>query len=153
MILECISNQNLVSQSNKAKRLDDLRMQNIHLLNKSIINQWYAQKYQTNNTIFFSNVNGPTFIIDFNLLQRRSFIFGRYIALNKQDKCSEKTCNVYGVRLNTFIYQNIYMICIDIQKKRVAYKIFDSKITTFLLKLLAISFFTYEESTTYIKTI
>ena len=47
--------------------------------------------------------------------------------------------------------QNIDITYIDIQKKRHSYKNFDSKITTFLLKLLAISFFAYEQSHTYIK--
>ena len=48
-----------------------------------------------------------------------------------------KTCNVYGVCLNIFIYENLY-------RKEASYKIFDSEITTFLLKLQAISFFAYE---------
>ena len=48
--------------------------------------------------------------------------------------------------------QNIDITYIDIQKKRHSYKNFDSKITTFLLKLLAISFFAYEQSHTYIKS-
>ena len=69
---------------------------------------------------------------------------GWYSVLNIQDKCSEKTCNVYGVCLNTFTDENIY-------KKEALYKIFDSKITTFLLKLQAISFFAYKQTTTFVK--
>ena len=61
---------------------------------------------------------------------------GAQLSTNKINAV-RKTCNVYGVCLNIFIYENIY-------KKEAPYKIFDSKITTFLLKLQAISIYAYE---------
>ena len=63
----------------------------------------------------------------------------RVLALNVQDKCSEKPCNGYGVCLNTFILgKNLYLKEGSIQNFR-----FQNYFIPFQ-KLQAISFFAYE---------
>ena len=86
----------------------------------------------------------------FLLFHIKMFV-GTQLSTYKTNAVRKRVMYMEYVWIHLYI-ENIDIIYIDIQKKRDSYKNFDSKITTFLLKLLAISFFAYEQSHTYIKS-
>ena len=121
----------------------------IYWINRSLISGTHRNIKQTIQYFFRMLMDLPSLLILTYYNGEASFLVGISLSTNKINAVRKRVMYMEHV----WIYLYIYMICIDIQKKKVAYKIFDSKITTFLLKLEAISFFTYEQSTTYIKSI